>query len=603
MNNQTFCESEVYLILFKMARDISQAEYFIYERLYKNLGARIKFRCDNVTYIGIIDEVKPRSGKVFVRHAKVVENNKYFGNLRFNFCDIPSFSIVESAEDVNRHPKNEYLLNILKSNKPKQYSTISEVLFEDEESESDDDNKIEEEEEDVFILDVPSHLKHALPSDTAIIDSIGTDFHLAVEHISKQNAIGVSFEGRSISRFGKLTSVCISTTTCVFLFDIKKLKNEAFDGGLRHIFEEKTIKKIIHDSRFPCDCLTWQYSTRLSNVFDTRVADFLVTKQRYNDKFDFDSFSTLDCCLRNYLDVPQEFLFKRDTSSTSAEKETHNTTKTISNALAYDLMKDALYLILLQEKLKKELQAPFRKTVASCQRVLAKASRAEFSTLGNELSTPDAIPPTLFMQGIQTAGFRRPTKKCLTSLECKFIDPKTHDIVEPKEDLRPQTVIQRNLHSQTTNKRVSVFDKKSHSLIAKNNEDSVIKNVESQCNSQEENARKEIQMLPIESSSRYMDEVFHKLANKVYSDSPDSVVLAKPPDSYISKFCVKTPFFDCTTLNSSPESNISHFEESHDNSGSSQDYSETWAKIRAEIAAEDVSASNFNKRKIVFVPA
>lgn len=95
-----------------MTFNLSESEWKTYQALYNYQGARINFGCDGVTYTGIIDAILPKRRQVKFRHATIA--NKYFGNLRFKFKEISSFKVIESTDSVNRYPKNDYLINIIK---------------------------------------------------------------------------------------------------------------------------------------------------------------------------------------------------------------------------------------------------------------------------------------------------------------------------------------------------------------------------------------------------------------------------------------------------------------------------------------------------------
>lgn len=95
-----------------MTFNLSESEWKTYQALYNYQGVRIKFGCDGVTYTGIIDAILPERRQVIFRHATIA--NKYFGKLWFRFKEISSFKVIESSDSVNRYPKNDYLINIIK---------------------------------------------------------------------------------------------------------------------------------------------------------------------------------------------------------------------------------------------------------------------------------------------------------------------------------------------------------------------------------------------------------------------------------------------------------------------------------------------------------
>lgn len=85
--------------------------------------------------------------------------------------------------------------------------------------------------------------------------------------------IAVDIEGINLGRDGKICIIQIATDLNeIFLFDIVTLSQEAFDAGLKEIFESSTIQKIIFDCRQDCDALLHQYNTRMRRVCDCQVA-------------------------------------------------------------------------------------------------------------------------------------------------------------------------------------------------------------------------------------------------------------------------------------------------------------------------------------------
>lgn len=106
-----------------------------------------------------------------------------------------------------------------------------------------------------------------------VIDQFQQKFGHAIRHLKSQNVIGVDAEGVNLCRHGKLCWLPVATRSTVYLFDIFVLGARAFTNGLQMVFEDKGILKVIHDCRWLSDCLSHQYGTVLTNVFDTQVAD------------------------------------------------------------------------------------------------------------------------------------------------------------------------------------------------------------------------------------------------------------------------------------------------------------------------------------------
>ncbi|XP_078515722.1 piRNA biogenesis protein EXD1 isoform X3 [Lissotriton helveticus] len=103
-----------------------------------------------------------------------------------------------------------------------------------------------------------------------VIDQFQQKFGHAIRHLKSQNVIGVDAEGVNLCRHGKLCWLQVATRSTVYLFDIFVLGARAFTNGLQMVFEDKGILKVIHDCRWLSDCLSHQYGTVLTNVFDTQ---------------------------------------------------------------------------------------------------------------------------------------------------------------------------------------------------------------------------------------------------------------------------------------------------------------------------------------------
>lgn len=635
--------------------NLSASELQAYEALYKNQGARIQFFCDQVTYQGIIDAILPDIRQVKLRHTKIVEGDHYMGNLRFRFSHLTSFKVVESSESVNKYPRNEYLLNILRNRKPERSDVIAKALYGDKQSDESDDENADENIEEKFILDLPEHIEHRLAQDYVVIDTVGETFQRAMECIASQEVIGVSFHGSKISRFGKFTWICVSTDVCSFLFDIQQMGKEAFENGLKAMFESKFIQKVIHDCSFPSDCLAHQYSTILNNVFDTRVSDFVISMQRYSEKYKFHSYTSLDSCLRTYLQVPQKFIFQRETCQSNEAK------RPITNAYLYDLLKSVLYLKLLQEKLCQELLSPFHRAVGFYRTVLSDSDQPLIDLLGEDLSSPDRIPQTLLMNGIQTARFQKPRKLENLSLRCMFIQPQTGKVIRPylgipaavknacfqneqkkkmlaknqivndetsKQEKNPLLIngvskapikpylgsleaLKDSIHKSEEKKKSAMTEKNTVSkcqTTMKPNKNTTLTNGDLESLSDlSESFSSEVKCdyLSGRPSLRQLDEIYHKLANRKYPDQSETHISVKPSICSVSKFAVSPS--SNIDLESSKDLSSTSIEanESSDTCSQSSNSSEcgdVWSKLREEIMAEKAQYDFYGDKKIQYLP-
>ncbi|XP_043999477.1 piRNA biogenesis protein EXD1 [Gambusia affinis] len=140
-----------------------------------------------------------------------------------------------------------------------------------------------------------------------VIDEIHEKFGPAVMHIKKQHVIGVGGEGVELFKNGRLCWLQIATKNKVYLFDILLLGALAFKNGLSMILETKRILKVIHDCRAIAGSLAAQFGVKLTNVFDTQVADAMCFYRRTGG-FLPDRVSTLPEVVSLHLNVPSSRL-------------------------------------------------------------------------------------------------------------------------------------------------------------------------------------------------------------------------------------------------------------------------------------------------------
>ncbi|XP_014904372.1 piRNA biogenesis protein EXD1 isoform X1 [Poecilia latipinna] len=140
-----------------------------------------------------------------------------------------------------------------------------------------------------------------------VIDEIHEKFGPAVMHIKKQHVIGVGGEGVELFKNGRLCWLMIATKNKVYLFDILLLGALAFKNGLSMILETKHILKVIHDCRAIAGSLAAQFKVKLTNVFDTQVADAMCFYTKTGG-FLPDRVSTLPEVVSLHLKVPSSRL-------------------------------------------------------------------------------------------------------------------------------------------------------------------------------------------------------------------------------------------------------------------------------------------------------
>ncbi|KAM4625895.1 piRNA biogenesis protein EXD1 [Polymixia lowei] len=140
-----------------------------------------------------------------------------------------------------------------------------------------------------------------------VIDEFHEKFGPAVMHIKKQQVVGIAADGVAPFLHRRLCWLQIATKNKVYLFDILLLGAQAFKNGLAMILESKRTLKVIHDCRGIAGCLMAQFGVKLTNVFDTQVADVMCF---YSETGGFlpDRVSTLQEVVSLHLKVPSSQL-------------------------------------------------------------------------------------------------------------------------------------------------------------------------------------------------------------------------------------------------------------------------------------------------------
>nr|XP_046269790.1 piRNA biogenesis protein EXD1 isoform X2 [Scatophagus argus] len=153
-----------------------------------------------------------------------------------------------------------------------------------------------------------------------VIDEFHEKFGPAVMHIKKQHVIGLGAEGIGVFKHGRLCWLPIATKNKVYIFDILLLGARAFKNGLSMILENKQILKVIHDCRAIAGCLIAQFGVKLTNVFDTQVADVMCF---YSETGGFlpNRVSTLQEVVSLHLKVPSSQLVSLQMKSQLTEEE------------------------------------------------------------------------------------------------------------------------------------------------------------------------------------------------------------------------------------------------------------------------------------------
>uniref|UniRef100_A0A3Q3L905 3'-5' exonuclease domain-containing protein n=1 Tax=Mastacembelus armatus TaxID=205130 RepID=A0A3Q3L905_9TELE len=134
-----------------------------------------------------------------------------------------------------------------------------------------------------------------------------SSFFGVVQRINHDKSLILTDEGVELFNHGRLCWLQIALKNKVYLFDILLLGVQAFKNGLSMILESKHILKVIHDCRAITGCLISQFGVKLTNVFDTQVADVMCF---YSETGGFlpNRVSTLKEVLKSHLKVPSSQL-------------------------------------------------------------------------------------------------------------------------------------------------------------------------------------------------------------------------------------------------------------------------------------------------------
>lgn len=104
----------------------------------------------------------------------------------------------------------------------------------------------------------------------ALIQKTDERYHKAVQQLSAQPSIGLSWEGCENGRSTKLSMLALSTNTNIFIFDIIYLGNKV-PKELKTVLKDTSICKVIHNALLLCDALFHSYDVEIANIFDTMV--------------------------------------------------------------------------------------------------------------------------------------------------------------------------------------------------------------------------------------------------------------------------------------------------------------------------------------------
>ncbi|XP_031135083.1 piRNA biogenesis protein EXD1 isoform X2 [Sander lucioperca] len=256
-------------------------------------GKRVKLTLKTSSYLGVVQRINPNKTLIL---ADVVGGSNGFkcpGSKMFFGHEILNVEFTNQANttigNIHDHQFEEHL-NVDKFQPYRKTITFGE----------DDD----EEEYINFV----------------VIDEFHEKFASAVMHIKKQHVIGVGADGVEVFKHGRLCWLQIATKSKVYLFDILLLGARAFKNGLSMILENKHILKVIHDCRAIAGCLIAQFGVKLTNVFDTQVADVMCFYSETGGLLP-DRVSTLQEVVSLHLKVPSSQLLSLQMMSQLTKEE------------------------------------------------------------------------------------------------------------------------------------------------------------------------------------------------------------------------------------------------------------------------------------------
>jgi hypothetical protein len=224
-----------------------------------------------------------------------------------------------------------------------------------------------------------------------LIKHVGDEFRKAVEDMKAETAVGLSMEGAMCERYSQASLLSIATPSCAFLFDIYTLGDAAFDNGLRDILESEKIEKVIHNCRPVADYLHHKHQVKICRVFDTQLADVMVTQRLYGQIPR--SVRSLPQCLSIYLNLPENLINLPQTCDGSIVLDSPQWNKRpLPVELEIVAVKKSVFLLQLQKKIWKELWCLFYRCVDVFLSVVRDSDDAEAREhMANDAKVPSEL--------------------------------------------------------------------------------------------------------------------------------------------------------------------------------------------------------------------
>ncbi|XP_077477325.1 piRNA biogenesis protein EXD1 [Stigmatopora argus] len=253
-------------------------------------GKRVKLTLKTSSYVGVVQHINCTDKSIVLSNvARGNKVNEIIGRRLFYGHEILN---VEFEGSVKNGIVTEYLDNQLKV---KQFQAYRKTTYH---ADDEDDGYINFE----------------------VIDEFHEKFGPAIMTIKKQHVVAVGADGMEIFKHGRLCWLQIATKNKIYLFDILLLGARAFKNGLSMILENRHILKVIHDCRAIAGCLMKQFRVKLTNVFDTQVADTLCFHSETGGHLP-NRVSTLQEVVSLHLKVPRSHLLSLKTKSQLTKEE------------------------------------------------------------------------------------------------------------------------------------------------------------------------------------------------------------------------------------------------------------------------------------------
>ena len=241
------------------------------------------------------------------------------------------------------------------------------------------------------VLETPSRLYY--------IEKYDDLFSQAIAVLSKLDVVGVSIEGTMLGDQGDMSLLSMSSEDTVYMFDMVTLGQEIFKYGIGAILTDDKITKVFHDMRTVHYYLVHRYQLRMSQVYDTMIADQVFCTTQVYGGFIPNMFRSLNMLMRDYFGVCDFHLFYPRYRVTHYQSDAavwlH---RPLSNYLKLGAARNCLYLLPLHDMLKKANLLPFHQSVDVLKNYIkdkddpeAAAAKADMDELPSDI--PRKIAP------------------------------------------------------------------------------------------------------------------------------------------------------------------------------------------------------------------